>query len=77
MRNAWPSAKARVRFSEMIDRARVEGPQIVTRHGKRVAVVVAAEELRRGATPKGSLAEFFASSPLRGSGLRIERSREL
>jgi hypothetical protein len=34
---------------------------------------VAAEEWERKTKRKGNLAEFFASSPLRGSGIRIKR----
>ena len=38
---AWQIQQAKNRFSELIDRARQEGPQIVTRHGQPVAEVVA------------------------------------
>lgn len=38
---AWQIQQAKNRFSELIDRARHEGPQIVTRHGQPVAEVVA------------------------------------
>lgn len=38
---AWQIQQAKNRFSELIDRARHEGPQVVTRHGKPVAEVVA------------------------------------
>jgi len=35
--------------------------------------VVAAEEWERKTRRKGNLAEFFATSPLRASGVRIKR----
>lgn len=38
---AWQIQQAKNRFSELIDRARHEGPQVVTRHGQPVAEVVA------------------------------------
>jgi len=38
-------------------------------------VVVAADEWERKTRRKGNLAEFFASSPLRRSGLKIDRLR--
>jgi hypothetical protein len=38
-------------------------------------VVVAAEEWERKTKRKGSLADFFAASPLRDSGAKIERIR--
>lgn len=37
----WQIQQAKNRFSELIDRARSDGPQTVTRHGQPVAEVVA------------------------------------
>jgi hypothetical protein len=37
-------------------------------------VIVAAEEWERKTRRKGNLAEFFANSPLRGSGLKLKRA---
>jgi hypothetical protein len=39
-------------------------------------VVVAAEEWERKAQRQGTLADFFAASPLRESGLEIERPQD-
>jgi prevent-host-death family protein len=58
-----------------MSRALSEGPQIITRNGRR-AVVVSVEEREKKAKRKGTLVEFFANSPLRGSGLTIEPSRD-
>ena len=57
----------------MIDRALAEGPQAITRRGRETAFVVSAEEWRRKTRRKGNLAEFFMNSPLRGSGIDLER----
>ncbi len=70
--HAWSVAQAKARFSEVIEKAASEGPQTITRHGRRAAVLVAAHEWDRKIKRKGTLADFFAASPLRGSGLRIE-----
>lgn len=72
----WTVAKARAQLSAVIDHALTEGPQTITRRGRRTAVVVSAEEWERRTERKGSLAEFFASSPLRGVRVRIKPSRE-
>lgn len=69
----WTVAEAKAKLSEVIERAEKSGPQKITRHGKEAAVVVSAEEWKRKTKRKGNLAEFFASSPLRGSGLEVER----
>lgn len=70
---AWTVAEAKAHLSEVIEKAKTDGPQTITRNGHKAVVVVAAEEWERKTKRKGSLAEFFAESPLRGSGLRIKR----
>jgi prevent-host-death family protein len=72
----WAVAKAKAQLSSVIDRALAEGPQTITRRGRKAAVVVSAEEWERRTERKGSLAEFFASSPLRGARVRIKRSNQ-
>jgi prevent-host-death family protein len=69
----WTVAEAKAKLSEVIEKAQTSGPQRITRHGKEAAVVVSAEEWKRKTKRKGNLAEFFASSPLRGSNLEVER----
>ena len=73
----WTVAKAKAKFSEMIDRAVSDGPQTITRNGRTTVVVVSTEEWERKTKRVGSLAEFFAASPLRGSGIKLRRNREL
>jgi prevent-host-death family protein len=73
---AWTVAAAKARLSEVIERARSQGPQTITRNGRKTAVVVAVEEWERKTRRTGNLAEFFAASPLRGSGLEIRRRRD-
>jgi len=69
----WAVGQAKAKFREVIDKARSLGPQTITRNGRPAAVVVAAEEWERKIRRRGNLAEFFASSPLRGSGVKIAR----
>lgn len=70
----WTVAEAKAKFSEVIDRARAEGPQIITRNGRPAVVVVASEEWERKTKRVGNLAEFFAASPDRLR-LGVARSR--
>jgi prevent-host-death family protein len=72
----WTVAEAKARFSEVIERAGKQGPQTVTRNGKEVIVIVSAEEWKRKAKRNGTLAQFFANSPLRGSGVETERLKD-
>lgn len=71
--HSWTVAEAKEKFSEVIERARSGGPQTITRNGRPVVVVVAAEEWERKTKRSGNLARFLAASPLRGSGLRTKR----
>ena len=73
---AWTVAEAKAKFSELIERAQASGPQTITRNGRRAAVVVSAEEWDRKTRRVGNLAEFFGSSPLRGSGLKVKRPKD-
>jgi len=73
---AWTMADAKARFSEVIDRALADGPQTITRNGKRAVIVVASEEWERKTKRRGNLAEFFAASPLRASGMTVERAKD-
>jgi prevent-host-death family protein len=74
--NTWTVAAAKAKFSEVIELARSRGPQTITRNGCTAVVIVAAEEWERKTSRVGNLAEFFAGSPLRGSGLRITRRKD-
>jgi prevent-host-death family protein len=71
----WTVAEAKAKFSEVLEKAKSEGPQKISKHGHTTAVVVAAVEWERKTERKGTLAEFLMSSPLRGSGIKIKPLR--
>lgn len=64
-------ADAKAHSSALVEQARNE-PQTITRRGLATAVVASAEEWERRCPREGRLVDFFANSPLRGSGLEIE-----
>jgi prevent-host-death family protein len=73
----WQLQTAKAQFSEVFRRARVEGPQWVTRQNKDTVVILPAEDferLARRASQPASLVRFFAESPLVGVGLDLTRS---
>lgn len=72
-KESWSVASAKARFSEMIDQAKTDGPQTITRNGKPAAILVSVEEWERKTARKGTLGEFFLNSPLRGSGIDLTR----
>ena len=69
----WTVAEAKAKFSAVIDQAQAQGPQTITRNGRDAVVIVAAQEWERKTKRSGNLAEFFATSPLRGSKLKTRR----
>jgi len=72
----WSVAEAKARFSALIEQAQSKGPQVITRHGQAAAVVVSPEEWEKKTKRSGNLAEFFATSPLRDSGLKVKRRKD-
>jgi antitoxin Phd len=72
----WQLQEAKSRFSELVDRTLDAGPQIVTRHGHPVVVVVSYDAFQALTRP-GNLSEFLLASPLAGIELEIERDRSL
>ena len=67
---------ARANFSTLVDKAISDGPQIVTRNGKKAVVVVSIEEWVRRERRCGDLVDFFANSPLHEENVEIERQRD-
>jgi prevent-host-death family protein len=60
---AWQLRAAKQHFSELVERARRSGPQVVSEHGKDAVVVVSIEEYRRLRAEEPSLIEFIRSAP--------------
>jgi prevent-host-death family protein len=59
----WQIQDAKQRFSEMIRAVASEGPQVITRHGEDVAVVVEIGEYRRLTRPSVDLAAVLLGGP--------------
>jgi antitoxin Phd len=63
---SWQLQEAKQKFSELVRRTLEEGPQVVTRHGEEVVVVVPVEEFRRmskDGEKKMDFKEFLMSAP--------------
>jgi antitoxin Phd len=75
MGNTWQIQEAKNRFSNLVEKARHEGPQFVTKHGKESVVVLSVEDYKKIVKPQSNIVEFFQSSPLAGSSLKIKRDK--
>ncbi len=74
--DTWTVVEAKAKFSDLIERALSDGPQTITRNGRSAVVVVSLQEWQRKTRRVGNLAEFFAASPLRASGLKVNRRKD-
>jgi prevent-host-death family protein len=72
----WLLQEAKARFSELVRRARSEGPQLVTVHGRDEVMVVSVDEFRRlkGEPSGAALIEALQASPHRDIDLEPQRA---
>ena len=73
---AWQVQTAKQRFSELVERAVTEGPQVVTKHGRETVVVLDIDEYRRLTAPRLNFKEFLLTMP-RIDDLELERSEDM
>ncbi len=59
----WQVQEAKQQFSRVVDLARDEGPQVVTRNGKEVAVVLDIQDYHRLRSDGGAFKRFLESAP--------------
>ena len=67
---------AKNRLSELIAAAGQGKPQLITKNGVEAAVLISYKDYRRLVARKQPLVEFLLSSPLKGSDIDLERSKE-
>jgi prevent-host-death family protein len=72
----WQVQTAKQRFSELVERAVSEGPQVVTKHGRETVVVLEIGEYRRLLGVPMDFKEFLLSGP-DFSALDLERSKDM
>jgi prevent-host-death family protein len=73
---SWQLQDAKQQFSRLVDRAREVGPQLVTRNGKEVVVVLAVEDYKRLRSDAGAFKRFLTEGPDFGP-LEIERAQDV
>ena len=71
----WQLQEAKNRFSQVVERAIKQGPQVITRHGVEAVIVLSYLEYRRMLLSQNKLSEFFRESPLAGAALDLSRDK--
>lgn len=69
----WKLQDAKAHFSEVVERAMTEGPQVVTRRGEETVVVVQIDAWREQASPYASIKEWLLAPTPRGPRLPIPK----
>ena len=64
MMSSWQLQEAKNKLSKLVDEALKSGPQIITRRGVEVAIVLSVEEYRQLTASEEKLSDFFRQSPL-------------
>lgn len=77
MAKAWQLQEAKNSLSEVVNEALSKGPQVITRRGEEVVVVLSMKDYTKMLEPENNLVDFFKKSPLYASDLSFERSRDL
>ena len=75
MQRRWPIQEAKNKLSKVVEEAIEKGPQILTRRGVEVAVILSVDEYIQLKKKQTSLSEFFRQSPLADLDLERDRSR--
>lgn len=71
----WQVQDAKAHLSDVIERARTEGPQTITRHGKDRAVVLSIEDYRALCEPKPDFRAYLLGGP-KVDDFPVERDRD-
>ncbi|HEX9989658.1 MAG TPA: type II toxin-antitoxin system Phd/YefM family antitoxin [Chloroflexia bacterium] len=74
MARNWQLQEAKNRFSEVVEEALKDGPQVITRRGVETAVVISFTDYRKMLLGRKRLSEFFRDSPL--TGLDLDKVRD-
>ncbi len=64
MKRAWQLQEAKNKFSEVVEEALKEGPQVITRRGVEAVVILSHSEYVKLTAPQQKLSAFFRESPL-------------
>ena len=59
----WQVQEAKQRFSEVLRHAQSDGPQVITRHGEEIAVIIDATEFHKLTEEVPDFKEFLRSGP--------------
>ena len=75
MKRVWQLQEAKNKFSEVVEEALSQGPQVITRRGIETVILLSYSEYRKLLASQKKLSEFFRQSPLADVNIDLERDR--
>ena len=72
----WQLQDAKSKLSRVVKSARTSGPQFITVHGHEEAVILSINDYKSLLKEKGTLIDFFQSSPLMDMDLSLDRAQD-
>ncbi|MDD3826975.1 MAG: type II toxin-antitoxin system Phd/YefM family antitoxin [Anaerolineaceae bacterium] len=75
MIHTWQLQEAKNKFSRVVENAVNDGPQIITKRGVEVAIVLSYAEYQKMIASRGKLTTFFRDSPLVGVEMELDRDK--
>ena len=75
MIRSWQLQEAKNKLSRVVDSAVNDGPQIITKRGVEVAIVISYAEYQKMIASRGKLSTFFRESPLVDTELDLARDK--
>jgi prevent-host-death family protein len=75
MSRVWQLQEAKNKFSELVEEALSQGPQVITRRGVEAVIVLSCAEYRKLIVSQKKLSEFFRQSPLADTDIDLSRDR--
>ena len=73
----WQLQDAKNRFSEVVQKAIEQGPQIITRRGVKTVVILSVEDYQQLTQPKVNIVDFFRESPLKDAMIDLTRDEDI
>ena len=75
MISSWQLQEAKNKLSQVVENAVHEGPQIITKRGVEIAIVISFVDYQEMIAARGKLSTFFRDSPLVGVELDLARDK--
>lgn len=75
MKRVWQLQEAKNKFSEVVEEALSQGPQVITKRGVEAVIILSYAEYRKLIASQKKLSEFFRQSPLADIDIDLSRDR--